>query len=515
MYYVLQILHAILFGSSTHSESHTTDLYSYNKNKNNNNKNSNKAHAAVTVVPVKQKRILSSDEINELVYYEELDYNDDSLSNPYNTTVRSMYNKVPLNPFKATVRTSKASKLDDLGVVDLVNHSAGVVCSYNDSSNASTRSLGSFPQALEIVTTADQLRLSIQDNIVCDSPASFPATPFSRAYVMNRSTEKVTSVMFAARDVLRLEAQSVSKDDYSRQQAKEAQSSGQFAIFDPRQSSSGLSLTCGNHCVMKVGQGQCSCCRSMIPIHTNTYVYFEFSVTVSGYQAPTLGIGLTPPDAPLNTMIGSWPRSVGLYSDGQVLIGSRWYQSRNGIKIQAGSTVGMLVYLPSSNSSTSISEHQSLNTAAAATATAATNKQVDNNDVRSDGSSSSSHNNNNNNNPNNSDKNNIQSQSLGRSSSSSSSTIGNEELLYFHFTLDGVRIDHGALEASSNTLLHDIVELNTPLFPTVGIFSMDTRVWCRFCEADIVYRSRQAIGAIEGVRVYCLDGSVLLQDNEN
>ena len=506
-----------MFGSSTHSESHTTDLYSYNKNKNNSNKNrnSNKAHAAVTVVPIKQKRILSSDEINELVYYEELDYNDDSLSNPYNMTVRSMYNKVPLNPFKATVRTSKASKLDDLGVVDSVNHNAGVVCSYNDSSNASTRSLGSFPQALELVTTTDQLRLSIPDNIVCDSPASFPATPFSRAYVMNRSTEKVTSVMFAARDVLRLEAQSVSKDDYSRQQAKEAQSSGQFAIFDPRQSSSGLSLTCGNHCVMKVGQGQCSCCRSMIPIHTNTYVYFEFSVTVSGHQAPTLGIGLTPPDAPLNTMVGSWPRSVGLYSDGQVLIGSRWYQSRNGIKIQAGSTVGMLVYLPSNNSSTSLSEHQSMNTAAVAT-----NKQVDNNDVRSDGSSSSSHNNNNNLNYN--DKNYIQSQSLGSSSSSSnssnsnsSSSIGNEELLYFHFTLDGVRIDHGALEASSNTLLHDIVELNTPLFPTVGIFSMDTRVWCRFCEADIVYRSRQAIGAIEGVRVYCLDGSMLLQDNEN
>ena len=134
-------------------------------NNNNKNRNSNKAHAAVTVVPVKQKRILSSDEINELVYYEELDYNDDSLSNPYNRTVRSMYNKVPLNPFKATVRTSKASKLDDLGVVDSVNHNAGVVCSYNDSSNASTRSLGSFPQALKIVTTTDQLRLSIYQTI--------------------------------------------------------------------------------------------------------------------------------------------------------------------------------------------------------------------------------------------------------------------------------------------------------------------------------------------------------------
>ena len=290
---------------------------------------------------------------------------------------------------------------------------------------------------------------------------------------------------------------------------------------------------------MKVGQGQCSCCRSMIPIHTNTYVYFEFSVTVSGYQAPTLGIGLTPPDAPLNTMVGSWPRSVGLYSDGQVLIGSRWYQSKNRIKIQAGSTVGMLVYMPSSNSSsTSLSEHQSTHTAATTTtaaATTTTNKQgIDKgsdgnrsfsdsdkiNNNSSSSSCSSSNSNSSGSSSSSSSSSNINSSNINSSNSNSSSTCSsgssrNEELLYFHFTLDGVRIEHEALEASSNTLLHDIVELNTPLFPTVGIFSMDTRVWCRFCEADIVYRSREAIGAIEGVRVYCLDGSVLLQDNEN
>lgn len=37
-----------------------------------------------------------------------------------------------------------------------------------------------------------------------DSPASFPSTPFSRMEIMNRTTEKVDSVMFAARDRLRL-----------------------------------------------------------------------------------------------------------------------------------------------------------------------------------------------------------------------------------------------------------------------------------------------------------------------
>jgi len=416
---------------------------------------------------------ISSDEITELLFYEELDHGDDkssSVSNPYQRTIRSMYNKIPLNPFRATVRISRLPKSEN-NLIDSFDNSAEVTLyKYSGSTASSIRSIGRTPQALEIVTTDGHGQLMLDNEY--DSPASFPATPFSRAYVMNRSTEKVTSVMFAARDVLRLEAQSVSKDDYSRQQAKEAQSSGQFAIFDPRQSSTGLSLTCGNHCVMKVGQGQCSCCRSMIPIHTNTYVYFEFSITVSGCQAPTLGIGLTPPDAPLNTMVGSWPRSVGLYSDGQVLIGSRWYQSSNRIKIQAGSTVGMLVYVPSSST---LSDHQELIQDTTA---------LKSNDIRDNNSY-------------------IRSQA---------SVTAGEEKLYFHFTLDGARIVH-VLEASD--VLYDIVELNTPLFPTVGIFSMDTRVWCRFCEADIVYRSRQAVGAPEGVRVYCLDGSVLLQEDEN
>jgi hypothetical protein len=39
-------------------------------------------------------------------------------------------------------------------------------------------------------------------------------------------------------------------------------------------------------------------------------------------------------------------------------------------------------------------------------------------------------------------------------------------------------------------------------------------VWCRFCEADIVYRSRSTVGAPPGVRVYCLDGSLLLDEKD-
>jgi hypothetical protein len=62
--------------------------------------------------------------------------------------------------------------------------------------------------------------------------------------------------------------------------------------------------------------------------------------------------------------------------------------------------------------------------------------------------------------------------------------------------------------------LQEIVATNTPLYPTVSLFSDETRVWCRFCEADVVYRSRAAIGAPPGVRVYCLDGTLLLQEGD-
>ena len=60
----------------------------------------------------------------------------------------------------------------------------------------------------------------------------------------------------------------------------------------------------------------------------------------------------------------------------------------------------------------------------------------------------------------------------------------------------------------------DVISLKTPLYPTVSLLSADTRVWCRFCEADIVYRSRSTIGAPAGVRVYCLDGSLLLDEKD-
>ena len=53
-----------------------------------------------------------------------------------------------------------------------------------------------------------------------------------------------------------------------------------------------------------------------------------------------------------------------------------------------------------------------------------------------------------------------------------------------------------------------------PLYPMVSLLSGDTRVWSRFSEPDMVYRSRSAIGAPPGARVYCLDGSLLLSEDD-
>lgn len=264
--------------------------------------------------PVAEKSI-SLHELSELVAYEEIDDGDDVMDghNPHQRrSLRSMHNYIPMKPFRATIRRQQRP-------------------SHATSPNQDALASGGDVEDVELAV---------------DSPASFPPTPFSRAYVMNRASERVVSVMFAARDRLRLEAQSVSRDEYSRMAAKEAQSSGQFAVFDPRQTSAGIALTCGNHCAVKVGQGLVCSCRSMVPVRTNAYVYFEFSVTVRSAQEPQLAVGLAPPDCPLNVLVGSWARSVGLYYDGQVMVGSRWFQSPTAEPIVAGSTVGILVYIP-------------------------------------------------------------------------------------------------------------------------------------------------------------------------
>ena len=54
--------------------------------------------------------------------------------------------------------------------------------------------------------------------------------------------------------------------------------SGHLAVFDPKQTSDGLALSCGNHCLAKVGRTLCGSARAMVPLPAGVFVYVEFSV---------------------------------------------------------------------------------------------------------------------------------------------------------------------------------------------------------------------------------------------
>lgn len=429
--------------------------------------------------PNNLEKELSIVELSELLSYEEIE--EESLLDLKNQqnlhSLHYMHHFIPPNPFRATIRIHRSP--------------AG------KPNNPLNNPLEGFSETVASGT----------EYLEADSPASFPGTPFSRAYVMGRASEKVVSVMFAARDRLRLEAQSISRDEYSRKAAREAKSSGQFAVFDFRQTSSGIALTCGSHCAMKVGRGFCCCCRSMVPVRTATYVYFEFSVTVSSAQKPTLGIGLAPPDCPLNVMVGSWPRSVGLYSDGQILSGSHWFQSISGAKIEAGATVGVLVYIPEKPSAV----YGEVPTEVPTLPTSKENPTIKPPSDKNPGDLTDGE----------SEPSGLNSKPTGNQISDfgviNNSISGDEKentenpRFLFHFNIDGEIVKYPE-EAEEN--VNEIVSYNTPLYPTVSLFSEETRVWCRFCEADIVYRKRENIGAPVNQKVYSLDGSLLLRENE-
>ena len=272
----------------------------------------------------------------------------------------------------------------------------------------------------------------------------------------------------------------------------------------------------------------------MVPVHTNAFVYFEFSITVSRDQIPVLALGLSPPDCPLNVMAGNWRRSVGLYSDGNMLFGSHWFQqqqpqqqlqqqqpgsgeqredvqqSGQGVAggtaaaslskaqrppqqpmkakaIVAGSTVGMLVSLQVPPGLNQRSRSSSLSQAPQAQNQLSKQQPQDQ-----------------------PCKEPLRGETLHQQEQHEPSRGS----FHFHFTVNGEVVKH-SVDAETERCLREVSELQTPLYPTVSLLSEDTCVWGRFSEQDVVYRSRRAIGAPTGVRVYCLDGSLLLEEGEN
>jgi hypothetical protein len=220
---------------------------------------------------------------------------------------------------------------------------------------------------------------------------------------------------------------------------------------------------------MKMGKGLCASVRAMVAVRPAAFVYFEVSVTASAGVQPALGVGLSPADCPLNVMVGSWPGSLGLYMDGQLLVDSHWRPSGLAEKAGAGCTLGMLVYVPSGGHA---SRFEAMREAG--------NEEGDRPEL-----------------------------TAAPAQEGSRASRGPETPWRYNVNGAALQILPPSAEAAESP-----ASVRGLLYPTVSLFSEETRVWCRFCEADIIYRSRESIQAPPGVRVYCLDGSLLLDETE-
>lgn len=478
-------------------------------------------------------------ELNDLIYYEEISSEEEEKLNGGDSSIinkrkmrKNMHHYVPPQIFRATVKVEADKLVSENEQLEKIKSAGSIASVASVMSTGSFKSIKSLKELKELIThgptvsaagetpslpTSTELKILIPDSLSgklgdswnsskksnsdneeclekspekkeeADSPASFPPTPFSREKVMNRSADRVTSTLFAARDILRMEAQSTSRDEYSRKAAVEAKFAKKMAIFDPSETSDGLALTCGNHCLMKVGKGSCYSSRSMIGIERNTFVYFEFSVTISKVTTePEMIAGFSTNDAPLTSMVGESDCSFGIHSDGRYLIGGKWFQDESlQNKVAGKKTVGILIYIPDDTRGNDDSDNE-------------VSEKISEKGRGKDISGKLSY----------------EEKTKELSDEESGwKTTGLDALsddFLFHVNINGhiLRMDNEAKLALSKVVVRSLRN-KCRLYPSVSLMSQNMRVWCRFCEADLLNRNRSAIGAPPGSRVYGLDGSLL------
>jgi hypothetical protein len=91
-----------------------------------------------------------------------------------------------------------------------------------------------------------------------------------------------------------------------------------------------------------------------------------------------------------------------------------------------------------------------------------------------------------------------------------------------HVTVDVTFNINGSLVPTTSVMQMDgceptmslVVPKAHELFPTVTLHSSGTSVMCRFSAEDMLASSRTEIGALSGVVVYAVDGSVILDESE-
>ena len=439
----------------------------------------------------------------ELLEYEEGDISSDcggGGSSQDKLKFKSGNNKIPSNPFRATVR--------------VVNRTSSKLTPFKDNKL--------------IRQEKSESDWSQYQSFEHDSPNSFPGSPDSRAKVMSISEIEADSVVFIVRDKLRLETQAESSGTLSRHAASRLQERRQANVaFDPTYTLPCTYLACGNHYALKTGADLCSTNRASLPIWVGVYVYVEFSLTAQCSVSPSaiatgtvdVCIGLVPSDCPPNVSVGHWPMSIGLNSNGTLFISGKEYYSladNECIKsfetiVHPSTTVGMLVFVSSTDPSQDVDKKPIPNTShLLLPIDESSNSEVSSSRFEEEQKSDSIV-----------YKSNYSAEdSPGISSSISCSQNADEAILNSpKRKAEKISIVYNVsgnvlpMMDSANYEISKLWDLNkVDIYPAISLRTMNSGTWCRFCASDIKNKSRSSIGAPDDARVYCLDGSLLIGD---
>ena len=381
-----------------------------------------------------------------------VEHKTDSLSHEEKKRLQRMHKPVSLRQFFATV------------VVPCVNDDFD----HNDQTSKIVQNKSNLLrcQQIEGMTYESTSKESILDinlsstsGFMC-TPKSFPATPSSRAHVLSRESQFVEDIIILARDQLRLERGLESKNTKTRAMAKALKESNCLAIFNAGHNP-GIMLTCGHHCVTKLGKDLYCSARGMVPTMRNCYVYFEMSISISSILNTMLHhvsvcIGLSVLGIPFNTLVGTWGGSVGLCSTGQILMEGKSCIPSIQRTYGSNSTIGCLVFLDDektfdTNDGVMVPLHVTYNV----------NREVI------------------------------------RTLTASEESLESDDLDLLSYV----------------PTLSLTIPSNEEIFPTVTLHSSNTDVTCRFCTDDILARSRKEIGVPSGKTVHAIDGSVLFDEH--
>lgn len=358
------------------------------------------------------------------------------------------------------------------------------------------------------------------------TPGSFPPSPESRATCISRSFDRVDNVVFHARDKLRMEVLACeSSSEGVRRTASKLLSVEKFGTFDTQHTSPHMKLSYGNHCASRQTYGCLSAAairsgvpqpvspvtcstRASLSVRRNCFVYVEFFMRAAktssgagndkssdasrnasgeglglseecttGSFGNTFSVGLASSRFPVDAEVGTRHVSVGLSASGCLsMCAGPNEEDLSTFQLQStfssGDRVGMLVYLPGPTSGSTPHSGPPVGTVA---------------------------------------------EQPGASGVGSTDSGSPSELDIIDTTVPSIRFNLNGYPVSLPMLAqYDIGDMPwdpaEEVFPTLSLQADNVAVWCGFAVDDVKYRSREDLGAPPATTVYCLDGSVLIDE---